>query len=422
MKRDPEEIPPERTGSDRLLVIDDDFVGRIVIAKVATQVGFASTFASSFEQAVRCLRQSEFDCITLDLSLGGRDGVEILRVLADLGHTTPVIVISGCEERILNSAVRVGRSLGLAVSDPLPKPLDTAELRRVLAQQRRQAAPIKKPGPLPEQIGRAEIAAALANGEFLTHFQPKIELATGAVVGCEALARWHSPHLGWVLPDRFIPLVERFDLMPDFTAMILRSAVLSCRDVVKRHPPGFTVAVNVSGSLLTDLALPEKVDTALEEAGLRPEALTLEITESVAMEDIDRACDILVRLRIKGVSVSLDDFGTGYSSLSALARMPFSELKLDRSFVCRGTDDPDMWKIVRGSIALAKAFQMKTVAEGIEDQRVLHMLGEVDCDIGQGLVFTAALSAGELDLWLDDWSARTAATKMPLHSRRYPAR
>jgi EAL domain-containing protein (putative c-di-GMP-specific phosphodiesterase class I)/ActR/RegA family two-component response regulator len=421
MTSDPEEIPQDRPRADRLLVVDDDFVGRIVIAKLAAQVGFAATFAASFDEAVLCLRQFEFDCITLDLSLGGRDGVEILRMLAELGHATPVIVISGCEERILNSAVRVGRSLGLTVSEPLPKPLDTAALRRVLAEQRHHAAPIRTPGPLPAMISRTEIATALAGGEFLTHFQPKIELASGTVVGCEALARWRSPRLGWVLPDRFIPLVERFDLMPDFTAMMLRSAVLSCRNVAKRHP-GFTIAVNVSGSLLSDLALPEKVDAALEEAGLRPEALTLEITESVAMADIDRACDILVRLRIKGVSVSLDDFGTGYSSLSALARMPFSELKLDRSFVRQGTDDPDMWKIVRGSIALAKAFQMKTVAEGIETTRVLRMLEEVDCDIGQGLVFSAAISADELDHWLDARNERAVATQLSQQTRRTPAR
>jgi EAL domain-containing protein (putative c-di-GMP-specific phosphodiesterase class I) len=163
------------------------------------------------------------------------------------------------------------------------------------------------------------------------------------------------------------------------------------------------VAVNVSTSLLTNLALPDEVDEALALAELPARALTLEVTESVAMADVDRATDVLVRLRIKGVGVSIDDFGTGYSSMSALARMPFSELKIDQTFVRQGEHDPDMWKIVKASIALAHEFKMKAVAEGIENLRLWTKLKDAGCEIGQGYVFSPSLSAENLDSWVANW-------------------
>jgi EAL domain-containing protein (putative c-di-GMP-specific phosphodiesterase class I)/ActR/RegA family two-component response regulator len=384
-----------------LLVIDDDPVQQLAIAKVADRADYTATMASSFEEAQRLLHQSAFDCVTLDLSLGKHDGVEVLRLLADLNHDTSVVVITGCEERIRNATVRLGKALGLSVSEPISKPLDLNALHRWLTRQK-VARPAQNAPPPALDLSREEMLAAIDRKEFFPEFQPKIELATGRIVGCEALMRWNSSRHGPISPEVFIPLAETWQLMPRLTANLLKSALSACRGIGKHHPE-FSVAVNVSTSLLTNLALPDEVDEALALAELPARALTLEVTESVAMADVDRATDILVRLRIRGVGVSIDDFGTGYSSMSALARMPFSELKIDQTFVRQGDHDADMWKIVAASIALARAFKMKAVAEGIENVRMWNRLRDAGCDIGQGFVFSPSLSAENLDSWVADW-------------------
>jgi predicted signal transduction protein with EAL and GGDEF domain len=255
--------------------------------------------------------------MTLDLSLGEHDGVELLRLVADCKlYAMPIVIISGCEERILNSTKRVAEGLDLA--DTLP---DQASQHRQPA--RRSLAARTWPhrfraGPVPE-IDRERIAAGLVRDEFYVEFQPKIDLGSG---------RWSEPRrspagaaeFGNISPAVFIPLIEKFGLMPDLTNYVLSSAIAGSRTLIERHP-GFTVAVNVSGSLMTDLMLPERIEGILRKEGVAPGSLIVEVTESIGMSDVDRAMDILVRLRIKGVGAAIDDFGTGFSSLAALARL-----------------------------------------------------------------------------------------------------
>ena len=223
---DPSSVPA--TPRSQLLVIDDDPVQRALIGKVAHQADYATTMASSFEEAERILHQSCFDCIALDLSLGKHDGVEVLRLLADLNHDTSVIVISGCEERIRNAIVRLGTALGLAVSEPIAKPLDPDTLRRWLTRQE-VARPARRAMPAALDISRDQMLAAMASDEFYPEFQPKIELATGRIVGCEALMRWNSAVHGAISPEVFIPLAETFALMPRLTANLLKSSLSACR-------------------------------------------------------------------------------------------------------------------------------------------------------------------------------------------------
>ncbi|HEY8580609.1 MAG TPA: EAL domain-containing response regulator, partial [Beijerinckiaceae bacterium] len=315
-----------------LLVVDDDFVQRAIIQKLAAKAGFETVVASSYEQASALLSSRPFDLMTLDLSLGERDGVEVLRLLARLGLAAmPVVVISGCEERILNSTRRVAETLGLALRACLAKPLDFARLREALTERAAFHVGAAGGAPLPD-IDRDMLTDAIAKREFFAEFQPKIDLRTGEMVGAEALARWRSAAFGRIAPSVFIPLVERHGLMADFTRLILDSAVSRTRDFLEVDPR-FALAVNVPGVLLDDLSLPDQIEDILRAHDAPPQALVVEVTEDFAMSNVSRALDILVRLRIKGVGAAIDDFGTGYSSLAALARMPFSELKIDQSFV-----------------------------------------------------------------------------------------
>jgi EAL domain-containing protein (putative c-di-GMP-specific phosphodiesterase class I)/FixJ family two-component response regulator len=382
----------------RLLVIDDDLVQRSIIGKIGAKLGYDTVIASSFEIAAELLKTETFDIMTLDLSLGERDGVELLRLAADCRlHAMPIVIISGADKRILNSTRRVAEGLNLSVTKCLSKPLNLESLRQSLFLPGQDLLDARDDVAMPE-IGRERIASALAQGEFSVEFQPKIDLESGRVIGAEALARWNAPEFGTLSPAIFIPMVENFGLMPDLTSHILSSALASGRNLIERYP-GFTVAVNVSGSSMADLSLPERIEAILQAEGVAPESLIVEVTESIAMSDVDRAIDILVRLRLKGVGAAIDDFGTGFSSLAALARLPFSELKIDQSFVKGCETDEDMMKIVEASVALGKAFKMKVVAEGIDNRQTLALVRNAGCDVGQGYLFAPALAPERIERW-----------------------
>ena len=377
----------------RLLVVDDDLVQRTVIGKIGAKLGYDTITASSFDVASGLLQNSTFDVMTLDLSLGEHDGIELLRLISDRKlHAISIVIISGCDERIVNSTRRVAEALYLSLAGSLVKPLDLDQLREALLApaRRRVAASVEKMPPL---ITRERIVQGLKTGEFSVEFQPKVELDSGRVIGAEALARWRTPEFGIVSPVDFIPAAERFGLMPDLTETVLRFVELY---------PGFTVAVNVSGSLMSDLSFPERIEEVLQREGVPAHCLIVEITETTAMADVERAIDVLVRLRIKNIGAAIDDFGTGYSSLAALARLPFNELKIDQSFVRGCENDQDMMKIVEASVALARAFNMKVTAEGIDKRETLIRIRQVGCDIGQGFLFAPSLNVDRATRWISN--------------------
>jgi EAL domain-containing protein (putative c-di-GMP-specific phosphodiesterase class I) len=309
-----------------------------------------------------------------------------------------IVIISGCDDRIMKATRRVANGLKLSVGGCLTTPLDLNRLRSALELPQRSPLAATTASPL-LPITPDRIAQGLAAGEFFVEFQPKIALQTGRVIGAEALARWRSADFGMVSPLVFIPIAEEAGLMSELTDCILSSAMSQGRKLIERNP-GFTIAVNISGSLMSDLALPERIEEILRRENIPPSALTVEITETIAMADVDRANDILVRLRIKKIGTAIDDFGTGYSSLAALARLPFSELKIDQSFIKGCVSDEDMMKIVDASVALGKAFNMKVVAEGVESPEALEIIRRVGCDVAQGFFFAPSLRRSRAERWI----------------------
>lgn len=392
----------------RLLVVDDDLVQRVLIGKIGAKLGYDTVVASSYEAATELLAREAFDVMALDLSLGERDGVELLRFVAERNlRAMSIVIISGCDDRIMKATRRVVSGLDLSLGGCLTKPLDLNRLRGALELPRRSALAATAASPS-LQVTPGRILRGLANQEFFVEFQPKIALQTGKVVGAEALARWRTPEFGMISPSVFIPIAEEAGLMREVTDCILSSAMSLGRRLIERNP-GFTIAVNISGSLMADLTLPDRIEEILRREGVGPSSLTVEITETSAMADVDRANDILVRLRIKKIGTAIDDFGTGYSSLSALARLPFSELKIDQSFIKGCESDEDMMKIVDASVALAKAFNMKVVAEGVESSEALEIIRRIGCDVAQGFFFAPSLRRSSAERWISQRNSRADA-------------
>jgi diguanylate cyclase (GGDEF)-like protein len=229
-----------------------------------------------------------------------------------------------------------------------------------------------------------DLRRALDEGELRVHYQPQLALATREVVGLEALVRWQHPGLGMVFPDEFIPVAEETNLILPLGTWVLHQACTDLVDFRKAAPRegGLVMAVNVSAHQLSRGDLVGDVRSALDASGLPPEALSLEITESILIEGVSPTTDMLAELKEIGVRLSIDDFGTGYSSLSYIAKLPVDEIKIDRTFLVEL--DEGGGALIQGIIGLARSLGHEVVAEGIETEDQLQHLLEHGCELGQG--------------------------------------
>jgi EAL domain-containing protein (putative c-di-GMP-specific phosphodiesterase class I) len=236
------------------------------------------------------------------------------------------------------------------------------------------------------------LAAAIRGGELFLEYQPKVNCRTRAITGVEALVRWNHPVRGRLMPDRFIPLAEETGLIDPLTDWVFDTAV---RQTAAWHAAGLPVdiAINVSARNLAAGDLPDRFARRCDELALDPDSVILEVTESFAMSDPLHTLEVLTRLRVKHFRVSMDDFGTAYSSLVQLQRMPFSELKIDRSFVTGMLDDQSCQTIAGIIIELARRLGLRSVAEGVENEATLHALSGMGCDAAQGYYFSRPLAA-----------------------------
>jgi diguanylate cyclase (GGDEF)-like protein len=244
-----------------------------------------------------------------------------------------------------------------------------------------------------------DLRGALERDEFVLHYQPKIDLRTGAVKGAEVLLRWAHPVHGWLPPDEFIPLAEHTGLIVPLTQHVIGRAL---RQIGAWRSDGvdLSVAINLSARTLVERELPDQIEAACQRFDVPTNRLVLEITESMVVADPARALPILARLHELGVEISVDDFGTGYSSMDYLKRLPVREVKIDRSFVTPMATDARDAAIVRCTIDLARSLGLRVVAEGVESADVRHRLTTLGCDQGQGFSFSRALPATQFSAWL----------------------
>ena len=318
----------------------------------------------------------------------------------------------GLTERILDrlvqpfvidgARVRVDASAGVAQPDDsstrIADLLRRADVAMYAAKDRHSRVEIYRPELDEANRERLEtmqdFAAGLIDHQFVLHYQPKIDLETGATFGAEALVRWQHPTRGLLYPDAFLPVIEQSGQMSAVTKFVLETAVAQ---VARWRATGrdLSVAVNLSASDLLDESLPERIAGLLSAHALPAGALELEITESVIMLDPKRAGEILDALRRLGLRIAVDDYGTGYCALAYLRDLPVDELKIDRSFIARINTDPRSAAIVRSTIELAHALDLKVVAEGVEDQNALDAVTDFGCDYAQGYHFSRPLPAEE---------------------------
>jgi EAL domain-containing protein (putative c-di-GMP-specific phosphodiesterase class I) len=244
---------------------------------------------------------------------------------------------------------------------------------------------------------------ALVRRELELHYQPQIDIASGTLVGAEALIRWNHPDKGLVMPGAFISIAEERGLIIPIGNWVMEEAARQISVWEKALGPSVPIAVNVSSIQFHQKGFASRVAKAVGDNAIAPDRLELELTESIVMRDTEATIALLQRLHEMGLRMSIDDFGTGYSSLNYLRRFPIDKIKIDQSFVREMDQAPEAVGLVGGIIALAKGLGLKVIAEGVETTAQLDLLRERGCDEAQGYLFSRALPVAAFEKLVRDW-------------------
>jgi len=385
---------------NRLLVMDDDPDVGAFFGQVGEDLGFEVRVIAEPEKFAPNVLEFSPSVILPDLQMPGRDGIELLRELASLDRHPKVLIASGLDSRVLTTAQELGMSMGVDVAGAFCKPIALDELEVLLVRLKSQT----------KVITVNHLRQGIERGELVVHYLPKATLKSPGrwiVEGAEALVRWNHPEYGLLYPKDFIGLAEESGLIIEVTDFVFRASMEQAR-VWFSKGLYMELGVNLSAQFLGDLGFPDRLLTLVRENNLDPSMLTLELTETAAMNDPAVALDILARLRVKNINVCLDDFGTGASSLTHLYRMPFSEVKLDIQFTNDMRLREDARALVEGLIYLAHKLKMRACAEGVEDEGTLEMLEAMNCDKVQGHLIGAAVRAKDLEGVVERWNTRPA--------------
>lgn len=383
---------------ERLLVIDDepaicDFVG-----EVARDMGFEVVTETTFDAFKSSYNELQPTFIVMDLAMPDADGIELLRFLSTERSKTTIILMSGFDTKVLGTARQLAIEQGLTVAGVLQKPINIADLEALLTVT----------SDLARSMTKANLLDALEGGQVTAYYQPKAVCMGDFAKNegeAEALVRWEHPHLGLLSPAQFLPLALESNLLASLTGVVAKRVFRQMRSWDEQGLK-MSVAINVAPQLLTNLQLPDDFAALAKESGVDCERVIIEITETGVMEDTVLAMDILTRFRLKGFRLSLDDFGTGFSSLVYLYRLPFSELKIDQSFVMDVGHVEEARLIVRTISEMAHNLGLSVCAEGVENQEMLDFVRSIGCDKAQGYLFSRPIPGAEIPAFFSGLESR----------------
>lgn len=383
------------------LVIDDDPFIRDVMVKSLQQLGLTTVLAAeNGHYAVKQLksRPDDVDLILCDLEMPKVDGIETLRLLSNIKTKAGILIVSSHNEQVLRAAEELTHGYGLRLLGSLRKPISRSDIEAILPLLGKQSA--RPHARVDYNLSHEELAEAIESDQLLVHYQPKAQVSDRTIKGLEALVRWNHPQHGLLGAGAFVPMAEDSPLMAPLTEWVLNRTLHECAPLLQKGPMN-SVSLNLSVNALEDLAMPQRIEAAVKKAGLSKDNLVLEVTESGLIEDVRTTLNILSRLTIKGFKLSIDDFGTGYSSLQQLLRIPFAELKLDRSFVDGAADNRIQRIILESTIDLAHRLNLQTVAEGAETQSDMSVIEDCGVSLVQGYFIQKPLPMNELMVWLE---------------------
>lgn len=393
---------------DRVLVLEDDPISRRLAVILLQGMGAQQVLEAADGHAAIGLLDHTTSCdlALCDLNMTGMDGVEFLRRLGDTDRVKAVIVTSAMEPAVLRAVETMARDSGVNLLGSIAKPISRPAIESLLAQAQQQAREKPQPPAHAQRVplmDAAQLRSGLNEGRLLALYQPKVALRDHQLRGAEALARWKHPEFGLLSAGHFIPLAEQSGLMPALTWQMLDQV---CRDLAPWLAAGrlISVSVNVSPSTLDDPEAADRIHEIVVRHGIAPAHLVIEVTESAATSSASTLLANLARLRMRGFGLSIDDFGTGYSSMQQLARIPFSEMKVDQMFVRGAMTREEPLAILEASLDIARKLGMTTVAEGVETRKEWDMLAGLGCDLVQGYLIARPMTASAFDQWAMQWA------------------
>ena len=376
------------------MVVEDHEFQRRTLIKTLNKLCFDEIYQAGHGiEGLAILRDGHnIDLIICDLDMPEMDGIEFMRHLSDLRHQASVIISSAKEHNLVSSVEKMARAYGVRLLGIIEKPLNREEIIKLITKHRSlvpHTMSSKK-----HEFTLEEILDGLTHDQFVPYYQPKVAFESGRICGAEALARWQHPRIGVIGPGAFVPTLEESGNIDMLTMVMLQKASQACKKWSDQGQ-SLTISINLSLAGLDDPSVVGSITSVTDSVGLDSRNVILEITESAAMTDSATALEVLARLRMKGFGLSIDDYGTGFSSLKQLTRVPFTELKIDQSFVNGCSREPSLQTIIESSIDLAKGLNLTSVAEGIEDQADWDLLESMGCEVAQGYMISKPIS--ELD-------------------------
>lgn len=393
------------------LVVDDSALQRLNAVEVLRQAGIERVYEACDGQAGLDAIRNLFPppaLLVVDLEMPRMDGIEMLQALATENYRPPVLIASSTHASLVSSVEAMCHELGLPILGAFEKPFTLDVLQRALLSFDHILDVRQAHRRTETEIGADEVREALRSGQILPHFQPKICLVTGEVLGLEALARWTSPARGPISPAAFIPVAEDNGLITELTLNML-DAVL--RQMLAWQTPGFTpsVAVNLSALSLTERNFVDEIIRRTREAGIDPAKIVIEVTESALISNMGAGLGALGRLRLKGFGLSMDDYGTGFSTTQQLSRLPLTELKIDRSFVSGAPNKNSLRTILASVIRMGLDLGLTTLAEGVETESELRLVQELGCHQVQGFLLARPMPGETILPWWQENSVRIKA-------------
>jgi len=403
--------PPVDAVVTSVLVVDDDPVVLMQMQQMLANIGVQQVrTARDGVEAIALMANSPapVDVVVCDLNMPEMDGVEMIRRFSQSGFHGALVLMSGADEQLLKTVGNLAQLQGLNVLGQVQKPATPQRMRALLRRTIAAAAGGEQASGSGSPTTPQAILAGIRDQAFSIWFQPKVDAHSLVPVGVEALARWRQADGSFVSPHLFIVAAERAGIIGQLSGVLLQ---LALREAAALRAAGYPMAIslNLSALWLDDLNLPDLLLQSALEQGLRPADITFEVTETGVTKDIAIALDVLTRLRLKGFSLSIDDFGIGYSSFEQLGRIPFTEMKLDRSFVQRSTHDAAARAILESSMAMAGKLMLRTVAEGVETECELELMRELGFDEVQGYLIARPMPRDELLRWLSERRRSQAA-------------
>jgi EAL domain-containing protein (putative c-di-GMP-specific phosphodiesterase class I)/FixJ family two-component response regulator len=382
-----------------VLVVDDDPILSAIAQVFFQKRGWTEVHsAKNGREALEFLDDYDgcIDFMLCDLNMPEMDGIEYLRHLKERAYSGAIAILSGERDSIVKTAETLAGIHNLQIVGSLRKPLKIRELEALVEGLGAKTAHTVSDKPILLSIN--DLRIALASGHIMPFYQPKIETRTGKIVGVEALARWRHPGFGLISPGFFIPMAETNELIDELTEVIIGCAV---RDVAMWLEQGMdlSVSLNISASTLNNLSFPDELAILVGASGVDSAHIVLEITESNLVQKTAISSEVLARLRLMGFGISIDDFGTGYSNMEQLREFPFSELKIDQSFIRGATKDQFARASVEASVTLGKQLDLRLVAEGVETEEDWNFVVNAGIDEVQGYYIARPMPAEDFSSW-----------------------